>query len=182
VLLFECGNVATTLLILRATDLLQHGGRGPAAATSLAIVIYAGHNAVAALAALAGGALVDRIGARPVFAAAAGGYVLAYLGLAAGTHRWPLLLGLFAVAGAGIGLAETAESSLVAHALPDRLRGSGFGLLGVVQAGGDFASSAVVGLLWTLLSPAVGFGYAAAWMVASLAASVAARPPAGAQM
>jgi MFS family permease len=173
VVLFECGNVATTLLILRATDLLHTGGRDLAAATSLAIVVYAGHNAVAALASLAGGALIDRIGTRHVLAAAAGAYLLAYLGLATGSHAWPALLGLFALAGAGIGLAEPAESSLVAHALPDRLRGSGFGLLGVVQAGGDLASSAVVGLLWTLLSPAVGFGYAAAWMAASVLASLA---------
>lgn len=180
VVLFECGNVATTLLILRATDLLHHGGRGLAAATSLAILMYAGHNVVAAAASLAGGGLVDRIGTRPVFAAGAAGYVLAYLGLAAGTHDWPWLLGVFALAGAGIGLAEVAESTLVAHAVPDRLRGSGFGLLGVVQAGGDLVSSAVVGLLWTVVSPTVGFGYAAAWMAASLAASLTATSrPAG---
>jgi dipeptide/tripeptide permease len=37
-----------------------------------------------------------------------------------------------------------------------------------VQSAGDFAASVVVGLLWTLVSPAVGFGYAAAWMVAAL--------------
>ena len=30
-----------------------------------------------------------------------------------------------ALVGGGIGLAETAESTLVAHLLPDRLRGSG---------------------------------------------------------
>jgi hypothetical protein len=77
------------------------------------------------------------------------------------------------LASTGIGLAETAESTLVAWALPDRLRGSGFGLLGVVQAGGDFLSSAMVGLLWATVSPTVGFGYAAAWMAASLTAAVA---------
>jgi dipeptide/tripeptide permease len=53
------------------------------------------------------------------------------------------------------------------------LRGSGFGLLGVVQAGGDFVSSAVVGLLWATVSPAVGFAYAAGWMTASLIAALA---------
>lgn len=52
--------------------------------------------------------------------------------------------------------------------LPDRLRGSGFGLPGGVQSFGDFASSAVVGLLWTAVSPTVGFAYAASWMLASL--------------
>ncbi|GAA5076782.1 MFS family permease [Thermocatellispora tengchongensis] len=169
VAMFECGNIATTLLILRATGLLHTDGRDLAAATSLAILIYAGHNAVAAAASLAGGALIDRAGPRPVFAAGAAAYVLAYAALAAGIGGWPLLVAAFALAGVGIGLAETAESTLVARALPDRLRGSGFGLLGIVQAGGDLLSSAVVGLLWATVSPAVAFGYAAAWMLASLA-------------
>ncbi len=171
--LFECGNIATTLLILRATDLLHHGARGLAAATSLAIVIYAAHNAVAAIASLTGGALIDRIGSRSVFAAGAGVYVLAYAGFAVGTHAWGWLLVAFCLAGIGIGLAETAQSTLVAHALPDRLRGSGFGLLGVVQAAGDLVSSAVVGLLWATVSPVVGFLYAAGWMAASLIAALA---------
>ncbi|MFG2042946.1 MFS transporter [Dactylosporangium sp. NPDC048998] len=177
VALFECGNIATTLLILRATDLLHANGRDLTAATSLAILIYAGHNAVAAAVSLAGGALVDRVGPRPVFAAGAAVYIAAYAVLAAGSGVWPVLAVAFALAGTGIGLAETAESTLVAGALPDRLRGSGFGLLGVVQAGGDFVSSAVVGLLWATISPAVGFGYAAVWMAASLvAATITARP------
>jgi hypothetical protein len=37
-----------------------------------------------------------------------------------------------------------------------------------VQSLGDFASSAVVGLLWTAVSPTVGFAYAAGWMLVSL--------------
>ena len=170
---FECGNVATTLMILRATDLLRDGGRGLAAATSLAIPIYAAHNAVAAVAALAGGALIDRLGSRAVFAAGAAAYVLAYAAFATGIRAWAWLLIAFCLAGIGIGLAETAQSTLVAHALPDRLRGSGFGLLGVVRAGGDLVSSAVVGVLWAALSPVVGFAYAAAWMAASLIAAIA---------
>ena len=62
-------------------------------------------------------------------------------------HHWLLLAGCFCLAGAGIGLAETAESTLVAQLLPDRLRGSGFGLLGGLQSAGDFLSSTIVGLL-----------------------------------
>ena len=76
----------------------------------------------------------------------------------------------FLLAGAGIGLAETVESALVAQALPDTLHGSGFGLLGGVQSFGDFASSAVVGLLHVTISPTVAFVYAAAWMVLAVVA------------
>ena len=168
VALFECGNLATTLLILRATQLLHADSRSVAAAASLAILIYAAHNAVAALIAYAGGHWSDRAGPRVVFGAGAGLYVLAYLGFAAGPHRWPLLLLAFALAGAGVGLAETAESTLVARSLPDRLRGSGFGVLGGVQAAGDLVATVVAGVLYAAVSPTVAFAYAAIWMLASL--------------
>ena len=55
VALFELGNVATTLLILRATGLLHTSGRSLTAATSLAILLYVAHNAAATATALAGG-------------------------------------------------------------------------------------------------------------------------------
>jgi MFS family permease len=168
---FELGNVATSLLILRSTTLLHHGGRSVAAATSLAVLIYAGHNLFGAFVAYGGGHWLDRAGPRVVFASGALIYVAAYALFALPFHSWLLLVGAFLLAGSGIGLAETAESALVARLVPDRLRGSGFGLLGGVQSFGDFASSAAVGLLWTTVSPTAGFAYAAAWMAASLLAS-----------
>jgi MFS family permease len=180
VALFELGNITTTLLILRATQLLNHGGRSPTAAASLAILLYAGHNVTAAIVALLGGTWIDRWGPRPVFAAGAAAYVLAYGGFAFPTHHWLLLAGCFCLAGAGIGLAETAESTLVAQLLPDRLRGSGFGLLGGLQSAGDLLSSTIVGLLYVAAAPTVGFAYAAAWMILAVAATVVVRHPAGA--
>jgi MFS family permease len=169
--LFELGNVATTLLILRATELLHTGGRSLTAATSLAILLYAAHNATAALAALGGGQLVDRLGAWFTFAMAPTVYVIGYAVFAWGRPGVAILLGGFVLAGAGIGFAETAESTVVALALPDRLRGSGYGVLGLVQSVGDLGASLVAGILWSVVSPTVAFAYAGAWMVASLLAS-----------
>ncbi|MCL6550783.1 MAG: MFS transporter, partial [Acidothermus cellulolyticus] len=63
------------------------------------------------------------------------------------------------------------QSALFAALLPDRLRGSGFGVLGGVQALGDLVATAVVGILYATVSPAVAFGYAAAWMAASVVAT-----------
>jgi MFS family permease len=165
---FELGNMATTLLILRATTLLHHGGRDIAAATSLAVLIYGGHNLFGSFVAYGGGHWLDRTGPRLVFASGGVLYVAAYALLALPFHAWPVLAVAFLLAGSGIGLAETAESALVARLLPDRLRGSGFGVLGGVQSLGDFASSAVVGLLWATVSPSVAFIYAAGWMVVSV--------------
>ncbi|MGH2997744.1 MAG: MFS transporter [Gaiellaceae bacterium] len=165
---FELGNVATSLLILRATTLLHHGGRSVAAATTLAVLIYAGHNLVASFVAYGGGHWLDRAGPRVVFASGAAVYIAGYALFALPTHSIALIAVAFLLAGSGIGFAETAESALMARLLPDRLRGSGFGLLGGVQSLGDFASSAAVGLLWTAASPTVGFAYAAGWMCLSL--------------
>ena len=172
VALFELGNVATTLLLLRATDLLRVDGRSAAAATSLAIVLYAAHNGAATFAALGGGRLIDRVGPRLVFAGGTAVYVLAYLGFAWEQHSWGVLLGAFVLAGVGIGFAETAESTMVAVMLPDHLRGNGYGVLGLVQSAGDLGASLVVGVIWATVAPGLAFGYAAAWMVASLVAVV----------
>jgi MFS family permease len=168
---FELGNMASTLLILRATTLLHHGGRTATAATSLAVLIYAGQNLFGSGVAYAGGHWIDRAGPRLPFALGAALFVAAYALFASPIHAWPLLLLAFLLAGSGIGLAETAESTLFARLLPAHLRGSGFGVLGGVQAFGDFSSSAVVGLLWTVASPSIAFIYAAVFVgVAALIA------------
>ncbi len=171
VALFELGNVATTLLILRATGLLHHAGRSLTAATSLAILLYVAHNVAATATALAGGQLADRMSPRGVFAAGGTVYVGGYLIFAFGSHAWPVLLLAFVLAGIGIGFAETAESTVVARGLPDHLRSNGFGVLGLTQALGDLGSTVVAGVLWSLVSPTVAFGYLAAWMFASVLAS-----------
>jgi MFS family permease len=176
VALFEFGNLATTLLILRATQLLSSPQRDPTAAASLAILIYAAHNVVATVASLAAGRWYDRTGPRAVFATGAAVYVIAYGVFAAGTHNALAIAVGFALAGAGIGLAEPTQSAVISHLLPDRLRGSGFGVLGAVQATGDLVATVVAGVLYTLVSPGVAFGYAAAWMVVAVIAAGMLRP------
>jgi MFS family permease len=169
--LFELGNLATTLLILRATNLLHADGRSLTTATSVAILLYATHNVAATGSALIGGQLVDRLSPRLVFTAGAAVYIGAYLLFAWDQHEWSVLLIGFVLAGVGIGFAETAESTTVALMLPDRLRGNGFGVLGLVQSLGDLGASLVAGVLWAVFSPAVAFGYAALWMAASVVTS-----------
>lgn len=171
VALFEFGNLATTLLILRVTDLLVTSGRDLTAATSLAILLYAAHNAAATIMSLVGGQLADRIGPRTVFATGAAVYIAAYVILAIGPTAWPMLLLAFLLAGVGIGFAETAESTLVAQQLPDHLRANGFGVLGLTQSVGDLFATVVAGILWSAISPEVAFLYAATWMLASVVAS-----------
>ncbi len=138
------------------------------AAASLAIVFYAGHNGAASLSSIGGGHLADRFTPRHVLMAAASVYVAGYTTFAIGATAWPILLAAFVLCGVGIGCAETAESTIIARSVPDIVRGNGFGLQGLIQAFGDLGATLVVGFLWSLTSPAVTFGYAAAWMVTAL--------------
>lgn len=89
----------------------------------------------------------DRAGARTVFATAAAINVVGYVVFAVGGHSVVVIVVAFCAAGPGIGLAEPSESAVVSQLLPDRLRGSGFGVLGAVQAGGDAVATVVAGFL-----------------------------------
>jgi len=70
----------------------------------------------------------------------------------------------FVLAGLAIGAVETAQHAAVAGLAPEALRGSAFGLLAAVQAAGNLAASAVVGVIWTVVSPAAAFAYLVGWM------------------
>ena len=173
---FEAGNVATTLLILRGNQILEATGMTVSTAVAVTILIYAAHNAIASIAALVGGALVDRWGGRIMLLAGAVVYVGAYLGFAFGPPALGWLAVFFVLAGCGIGFAETAESTIVAHAVPESLRGTGFGALGLVQDGGDLLATVIAGVLFTVAGPSVAFAYAAGWMVIAVLTSAITRP------
>src|SRR5215211_5544715 len=161
---FEFGNVAATLLILRAGELLAPG-RGQDRATRLALGLYVAYNAAATVASIPAGRLGGRRGAVLVLVLGVG---LAYAGFAAGGSSVLALAPWFVAAGVAIGCVETAEHAAVAGLAPVELRGSAFGLLAAVQSFGNLAASAIAGLLWTLASPRVAFAYLVAWMLLAL--------------
>jgi len=166
---FEVGNVAATLLILRASELLTPA-HGEDTAAKIAIGLYAGYNLAATLASVPGGRLGDRRGAVLVLALGVACFGIAYAGLAfTGASILALAL-FFAAAGIAIGFVETAEHAAVASLAPVDLRGSAFGLLAAVQSFGNLAASALAGLLWTTISPRAAFLYLAGWMALALVA------------
>ena len=174
---FEFGNVAATLLILRATELLAPG-RGQDRATQLALGLYVAYNLAATLASIPAGRLGDRRGAVLVLVVGVGLFGLAYVGFAAGATSVLALAPWFIAAGVAIGCVETAEHAAVAALAPVELRGSAFGLLAAVQSFGNLAASAIAGLLWTLVSPRLAFGYLVGWMLLALVGLLTAgRPP-----
>ena len=98
-----------------------------------------------------------------------GAFAAAYAGFAFDTTAWIALAPWFLLAGVGIGCVETAEHAAVASAAPVALRGSAFGLLAAGQSLGNFAASAIAGLLWTTLNPTASFIYLASCMAVALA-------------
>jgi MFS family permease len=170
---FEFGNVAATLLILRATELLTPS-RSQDRATQLALGLYVTYNLAATLASIPAGRLGDRHGAVLVLALGVGMFGLAYAGFAAGPTSVLTLAPWFVAAGVAIGCVETAEHAAVAALAPVELRGSAFGLLAAVQSFGNLAASAIAGLLWTAASPRIAFAYLVAWMLLALVSLLAA--------
>lgn len=161
---FEFGNLAATLMILRATELLSPG-RSHQSAVQLALALYTAYNVAAAVASIPAGRAGDRVGNSRVLAAGAGLFAAAFLGLAVAGESFLLLGACFIAAGAAIGCAETAENAAVALLAPAELRGSAFGLQAALQSIGNLAASAIAGTLWTVVSPTVAFLYVAGWML-----------------
>jgi MFS family permease len=171
---FELGNVAATLLILRATDLLTPN-HGHDSAVRLAVVLYAVYNAAAMVISVPAGHVTDRRGATAVLVVGAFGALAAFVGFALTGASIVLLAALFALAGTGKGAVETAQGAAVALLAPPALLGSAFGALATIQSFANLAASVVAGALWTLVSPRAAFLYLAGWAAVSVVALAAVR-------
>lgn len=159
--LYGLGNFSATLLILRATDVLHDQGRSNASAAAVAVLLYAGHNGANALAAYPAGAVADRVSRRIVLAAGVVLFAAACGAFALGPTSVAVLALLFVAIGTSTALVETGEGAHAAEVLDPSVRGRGYGLLGLVDGVGDLVSSVIVGILFTVASPAAGFVYAA---------------------
>jgi MFS family permease len=165
---FGMGDFAHTLLILGATQLLApHVGVGRAA--EIAGLLYVWRNIVQTAASFPVGALADRFGHRRVLVVgyalgAATAMLMAVTFAARPRAPLPLLAAVFTLAGLYIAIEEALEATVTADYVPEKVRSLGYGLLGTVNGIGDLVSSVAVGLLWTAVSPVLGFGLAAALM------------------
>ena len=168
--LFGMGDFAHTMLILLAAQKLTPL-LGEVGAASAATGLYLLHNVFYASFAFFTGWLADRFDKRRLLAA---GYGLA-LAMAVAIiflplNLWTLAL-IFVLGGIYVAAEETLEDSLCAELVAESQHGMAFGTLATVNGIGDFASSVVVGFLWTFLGTGAAFGYSAvlflsgSWMV-----------------
>jgi len=155
---FGLGDFSHTLLILFATQALTPS-HGRAVAASIAVGLYLLHNVFYAASAYLGGWLSDRVPQRRAVLAAGYGLAVAMaLILVLGPKSVPLLAVVFALAGIVVGVEEALEDSIAAELVVQEQHGMAFGTLAAVNAVGDFASSFVIGLLWSAASPSLAFG------------------------
>ena len=161
--IFGLGDFAHSMLILRATEIFAAANSEKAG--ELAISLYLVHNLVYGAASYPMGAIADRIGKNRILII---GYflgVVTSVGLAFSMSTYWYLAMVFVLGGFYIAIQDALEKAIAADFLPQDLRGTGYGALATVNGIGDFVSSILVGVLWTAISPAAAFGYAAALML-----------------
>lgn len=162
---FGLGKFSASLLILRAAQLLTPS-QGALTATLLSILLYAVYNVVYAATSLPAGYIADFWNKRYLLSI---GYVInacAAVGFMYAPESILYCVCMFALAGLSIGITDALERSIAADLLPADARATGYGVFAAVTGIGAFVSSTLVGVLWTYVSPALGFGYAALFSLA----------------
>jgi MFS family permease len=172
--LFGIANFSNTIFILRALQVLQPslGGQG---ATRFAVLLYVLLNLIYAIGSFPAGYLADKVPKRVLLAA---GYLIFALACIASIFETPnllILVVIFTLAGLHTAIVDTVERAYASELIDvPSIKGTGFGVLQTVNGFGDFVSSLMIGVLWTLLSPAVGFvtvaliALVAAFLIAAL--------------
>ncbi|MDA8141989.1 MAG: MFS transporter [Desulfobacteraceae bacterium] len=157
--IFGLADFAPTLMILRATNLLE-GPMGLLEASRIAALLYLWRNVVYTVASFPIGVLSDRFSRSRFLAVGYGVAAFTFLGFALAPASIGWLTLFFGLAGVFIAWEDTLEGAAVRDYVDEATAGTAFGLLGVVNGIGDLVSSLMVGLLWTAFGAGWGFGYA----------------------
>jgi len=165
--IFGLGDFSHSLLILAATTLLS-ASLGLVQAAQVAGLLYVWRNVVQVAVSYPVGVMADRVGHLPVLMV---GYVLGALTAVLtalafwrGIDSIPLLAGIFFFAGLYVAVQEALESTVAAEMVQGETLAISYGALGTVNGAAKFISSATVGILWTVASPAISFALAAGLM------------------
>ncbi|MBL8859034.1 MAG: MFS transporter [Planctomycetes bacterium] len=161
VLLFGLGDFSRTFLILLAAQALGDAGHSAPATLSIAVLLYALHNGVSALAAYPIGKLGDRMPRTRLLSCGYALGVVTNLVLAFGSNSMFVLSIAVVMSGVYIAAEETLEKASCAALLPRESRSLGLGILASANAVGDMISSVGIGLLLQAGRPALGFSLAA---------------------
>ncbi|MCL4352450.1 MAG: MFS transporter [Firmicutes bacterium] len=167
---FAAGYLAPTFFILRVWQ--SSVTLGPMTAHTLALLLYTLHNVVYAASAYPIGWIADRLPGRALLLLGYGLWALVVLGFALvgrSIGQWALL---FAAAGLATGLIEVAQKLATVRLVPDASRGQGLGQIAAVRGIGQLAAGLIMGMLWTLTNPRVGFAVEASFAFVGLWAMI----------
>ena len=160
---FTLARFSEAFLVIRATD------QGLALAWAPAVI--GAMSLVYAASAYPAGRLQDKIGARPLLLCGLLVLIAADLALAFGSTLIAIFIGI-GLWGLHMGLTQGVLAALISATAPDRLRGTAFGLFGLVTGLAALVASVLAGLLWDRIgAPATfvaGAGFAAAAFIAFL--------------
>lgn len=157
--LFGIADFAPTLMILRATQVLTPS-MGLLDASRYAALLYLLRNVVYALASYPIGFWSDRFHRTHYLAVGYGVAVVTFIGFAIALPSLWWLIACFFLAGIFIAWEDTCERAAVRDYVHEGIAGTAYGVLGTVNGVGDFASSLIVGVLWTSVGASWGFIYA----------------------
>jgi MFS family permease len=139
VFIFCLGNSSNAFLLLKA----QNAGFS----STEIVLLYLLYNVCASLLAFPCGKLSDKFGRRMMMVPAYLVFGLVYMGFALLHHRF-LVIALFALYGIYAAAIAGAERAFLSEAAPAHLKGTLFGLHGMLQGFGLLLASMIAGLLW----------------------------------
>ena len=158
---FTLARFSEAFLVIRARD------QGLALAWAPAVIAVM--SLVYAASAYPAGRLQDRIGARPLLLCGLLVLIAADLVLAFGSTLVAIFLGI-GLWGLHMGLTQGVLAALISATAPDRLRGTGFGLFGLITGLASLLASVLAGLLWDRIGAQATFLAGAAFAAASFVA------------
>jgi MFS family permease len=161
---FTLARFSEAFLVLRAEEL--------GVAASFVPLVMVAMNLVYALSAYPFGRLADAMSHTRLLGWGLVMLVAADLVLAF-APGWPTMLLGVALWGLHMGMTQGLLAAMVAHAAPEDLRGTAFGVFNLASGVAMLAASLIAGLLWDLIGPQATFlaggGFAAAALLALLA-------------
>ena len=158
---FTLARFSEAFLVIRARD--------QGLALAWAPVVIAVMSLVYAASAYPAGRLQDRIGARPLLLCGLLVLIAADLVLAFGSTLVAIFLGI-GMWGLHMGLTQGVLAALISATAPDRLRGTGFGLFGLITGLASLLASVLAGLLWDRIGAQATFLAGAAFAAAAFVA------------
>ena len=158
---FTLARFSEAFLVIRARD----GGLALAWAPAVIAVM----SLVYAASAYPAGWVQDRIGARPLLLSGLVALIAADLLLDFGQTLLAVFLGI-CLWGLHMGLTQGVLAALIAETAPVRLRGTAFGLFGLITGLAALLASIIAGLLWDRIGASATFLTGAAFAAAGFAA------------